>query len=252
MLRERGADVRRRAVAVVRQRLDEDRPRRRRRSPRTRPSRTRSRRRRRPSRGRSRARCCPSASSSSSPSRSRSAARGCSPDRPRPRAPRRSAPARASRRAAPRFLSAAPFLCLIELHLLCPDMRAPLLPSRGTSRGRACRRSAPDGTPRRARAPARASTGWPSCSARISTSGPASSIHGARMKTPRSGASSPSTSRSASKLCTCLPHAFRAHLDVDEPEVVRGRARSSPRTCRGSGRRTGAPPRRARRAASGA
>src|SRR3954447_12132351 len=23
----------------------------------------------------------------------------------------------------PRFLSAAPFLCLIELHLLCPDMR---------------------------------------------------------------------------------------------------------------------------------
>src|SRR3954447_13289359 len=25
-------------------------------------------------------------------------------------------------KSAPRFLSAAPFLCLIELHLLCPDM----------------------------------------------------------------------------------------------------------------------------------
>src|SRR5262249_38776737 len=26
-------------------------------------------------------------------------------------------------KSTPRFLSAAPFLCLIELHLLCPDMR---------------------------------------------------------------------------------------------------------------------------------
>src|SRR3954470_912365 len=37
----------------------------------------------------------------------------------------------------PRFLSAAPFLCLIELHLLCPDIRLlpneveePLVPAR--------------------------------------------------------------------------------------------------------------------------
>ena len=39
----------------------------------------------------------------------------------------------------PRFASAAPFLCLIDDHLLCPDMR--LLPDerRGTARGRACR-----------------------------------------------------------------------------------------------------------------
>src|SRR5205823_12733574 len=35
--------------------------------------------------------------------------------------------ARASfEKSLPRFASAAPFLCLIELHLLCPDM--PLLP----------------------------------------------------------------------------------------------------------------------------
>ena len=123
------------------------------RSPRRRPSRTRPRRRRRPSPSRSRGRCCPSASSRSAPSRSRSAARGC----PRGRGPPSFAATMIAResfeKSLPRFASAAPFLCLIDDHLLCPDTGISSRPGPGTARGPACRRSAPDGTRRRGSGP---------------------------------------------------------------------------------------------------
>ena len=56
-------------------------------------------------------------------------------------------------KSLPRFASAAPFLCLIDDHLLCPDKRPSRTRVRGTVRGAACRRSAPDGRRRRGSAP---------------------------------------------------------------------------------------------------
>ena len=72
------------------------------------------------------------------------------------------------------------------------------------------RRSARDGRSRRAPRPRRIATGCPSHSHSTSTSGPASSIHGARMKTARIGSVPiPSISSSASKLCSWRPKALR-------------------------------------------
>ena len=74
------------------------------------------------------------------------------------------------------------------------------------ARGRANRRSARDGTSRRAPRPRARRPGCPSSSASTSTPGPWGSIHGARMNTARSGSGPmPSTSRSASKLASWRP-----------------------------------------------
>ena len=73
----------------------------------------------------------------------------------------------------PRFASAAPFLCLIDDHLLCPDtlllphqIEEPLVDARVVRQLRVER-------PTRNR-PCRRSTGSPSCSASTSTSSPTS------------------------------------------------------------------------------
>ncbi len=64
----------------------------------------------------------------------------------------------------------------------------------------------------------RIATGWPSKEAIASTPGPCSRTHGARMKTARSGSSPiPSTSRSASKLCSWRPKALRSAVASIRP-----------------------------------
>ena len=52
---------------------------------------------------------------------------------------------------------------------------------------------------------------------------PHPSTRGARMKTPRSGSGSPASSRSASKLATCLPYAFRRTEMSTRPRWSRSR-----------------------------
>ena len=96
------------AVALVDDRLERCR----RRRPRRRPS-------------RSRARCCPSASSTTSPSRSRSASARLFAGSPPPSFAATMIARVSFEKSLPRFASAAPFLCLIDDHLLCPD-KAPL------------------------------------------------------------------------------------------------------------------------------
>ena len=68
--------------------------------------------------------------------------------------------------------------------------------------------------------PSRASTGWPSTSASTSTSGPASSIHGARMKTARSGSSRPASVEVGLERRDLPPEGVPPHAHVDEAEVV--------------------------------
>ena len=82
-------------------------------------------------------------------------------------------------------------LVLDRRPLAMPGQADPPSRDRGTARGAACRRSAPGWNAATRKRPSRASTGWPSTSASTSTSGPASSIHGARMKTARSGSPRP-------------------------------------------------------------
>src|SRR3954469_8461927 len=106
----------------------------------------------------------------------------------------------------PRLASAAPFLCLIDDHLLCPDtallphdVQEPLVQTRVVGQ---LRMEGGDEEPSLARqhrmaGPSRARTGGPAPSPSTSTSGPASSSHGARIKTARSGSSPSPTSRSA-------------------------------------------------------
>ena len=207
VLREGGAHVGGGAVAVVGQRLDDHRDavravalvdhlleRRRRRRP-------------RPSRARSRARCCPSASSTSAPSRSRSAsARFAAGSAPALAARPRSARATSFEKSLPRFASAAPFLCLIELPLAMPGHAPPPVRGRETARAR---RVSP------------VSSGWNDgdehaavaqqhrlaveLGQHLDARPRPRATRGARMKTPRSGSSRPPSSRSASKLATWRP-----------------------------------------------
>ena len=100
--------------------------------------------------------------------------------------------------------------------------------------------------------PSRASTGWPSTSARISTSGPVSSIHGARMKTARTRLAAVADVEVGLEAPHLPPERVPPHGVVADAEVVavehdHPRARAEDRR-----RRTRAPPRRGRRGASGA
>ena len=154
-------------------------------------------------------------------------------------------------KSLPRLASAAPFLCLIDDHLLCPDMvrlpyRAPgmlvdprVVGQLGMERG--------DDE----RGPARASTGSRRARPAPRRRGPPRAIHGARMKTPRSGSLAV---RARGRPRSSRPGGRRrsARRGCRRGRGGRGRARSSPRTCRGSAPRTRAAPRRARRAASAA
>ena len=111
-------------------------------------------------------------------------------------------------------------------------------PSRcsGTARGREYRRSAPDGRRRRGavpRAPAPGGRRPPPAPRRPA---PASSSHGARMNTARSGSVPSPISRSASKLVDLRGRTRCAASGSRRGRGGRGRGRSSPRTCRGSGR----------------
>src|SRR4051794_34394650 len=95
-------------------------------------------------------------------------------------------------KSLPRLASAAPFLCLIDDHLLCPDtnflphgfqeqfVQPRVVRQLGVERGHEV---APVARQHRASVDLRST----------STSGPTSSIHGARMKTARTGSSAPST-----------------------------------------------------------
>ena len=123
-------------------------------------------------------------------------------------------------KSLPRFASAAPFLCLIDDHLLCPDKAPSFTRSRNRSWSRVSAVSSGWNAATRKR-PSRASTGWPSTSASTSTPGPASSIHGARMKTARSGSLSPATSRSVSNDATWRPKAFRRTRTSTRPRWSR-------------------------------
>ena len=102
-----------------------------------------------------------------------------------------------------------------------PRRRRARRSSPGTAR---CRRSSPESSGWNAmtrRLPSRAATGWPSTSARISTPGPCSAIHGARMNTARTGPPSRSAkSRSASKERTWRPKALRSARDVHDAEML--------------------------------
>ena len=97
--------------------------------------------------------------------------------------------------------------------------------------------------PLRARPP-----GWPSTSPRISTPGPCSAIHGARMKIPRSGPpASPRSATSASKLLDLAPERVARGADVHQPEVLavehdQPRARPKHRSARSGRARAAAPP----------
>ena len=174
VLREDVAHLGGGAVPVVGQRLDDHRDAARGRSPRRRSSRTRPRRSRCPRPSRSRGRCCPSASS---------AARAFSIGvlEREVRRPGRGPPSRAAtmiarvsfEKSLPRFASAAPFLCLIDDHLLCPDtgVSPPARCSRNSSWTRVSSVSSGWNAATRSR-PSRASTAWPSTSASTSTSGP--------------------------------------------------------------------------------
>ncbi len=106
----------------------------------------------------------------------------------------------------------------------------------GTARAGAGRRSAPGWKAATSTFRSRATTGWPSSSASTSTSGPARSIHGARMKTARSGSSpSPSTARPPR---SCGP-AARTRCAAPRCPSARGgcgRARSARRRCRAPAR----------------
>ena len=121
-------------------------------------------------------------------------------------------------KSLPRFASAAPFLCLMVDHLLCPDTRRLLTSSRNRSWTRVSSVSSGWNAATRMR-PSRSSTGSPSCSASTSTPGPTSDTRGARMKTPRNGSSSPPSSRSASKLATWR-RTRSADLEVGQTEVL--------------------------------
>ena len=192
-------------VAVVGQRLDHAARSRSARSPRRRLSRTSPRRRRRRTRARSRARCCPSASSSS---RAFSIAfwsarlpAGSGP----PSLRRDDDRARELREELAALRVGRALLVLDRRPLTVTRHTSPLRRVAGSARGRGCRPSARDGTRRRGSARRASSTGSPSCSASTSTPGRARSTRGARMKTPRSGSSSPASARSASKLATWRP-----------------------------------------------
>ena len=175
-----------------------------------------SHRRRRRRRARSRARCCPWAWSSSSPSRSRSGARGFRGIGPLPGGD--DDRAREFREEAPRFASAAPFLCLIDRPLAMPGHATPLLPGPGRARARACRRSAPGGTRRPVPALAH-EHGVAVVLGEHLDVGACGHDAGARMKTPRSGTSSPA-SRGPPRSCDLAPVGVALDRDVDEPEVV--------------------------------
>ena len=68
--------------------------------------------------------------------------------------------------------------------------------------------------------PSRASTGRPSTSASTSTSGPTSSIHGARMKTARTGSSIAADVEVGLEERDLAAERVAPHHDVDEAEVV--------------------------------
>ena len=107
-------------------------------------------------------------------------------------------------KSLPRFASAAPFLCLMVDHLLCPDTRRlrhqleePFVDAWIVGELRVERGDQDPPVAQEHRLPVELAS--------TSTSGPNSRTRGARMKTPRNGRTSPSSERSASKLATCRP-----------------------------------------------
>ena len=156
-------------------------------------------------------------------------------------------------KSLPRFASAAPFLCLIDDHLLCPDNA--LLP-RPSSRNRSWSRvsSVSSGWKAATRnRPSRASTGRPSTlgehlDVRTDVVDPRRADEDCSHRLARR----PRSSRSVSNDATCRPNAFRRTREVDEAEMV---AVEHDHPCAGAedrARRSAGSPRRARRGASAA
>jgi hypothetical protein len=105
-------------------------------------------------------------------------------------------------KSLPRFASAAPFLCLIDDHLLCPTWSPPRRVEEALVDARVVRQL---GMERRdENRPSREQHRLAVELGEHLDAGPTSRTRGARMKTPRSG-SSPSSARSASKLATWRP-----------------------------------------------
>ena len=155
-------------------------------------------------------------------------------------------------KSLPRFASAAPFLCLIDDHLLCPDNLCLLATvSRNLSCSRVSSVSSGWNAATRNR-PSRASTGRPSTSASTSTFGPTSSTHGARMNTARSGVVLAGDVEVGLERRDLPAEGVAAHLTSTRPRWSRS-STIIPAQVPKTGRvECGAAPRRARRGASGA